>query len=271
MEFSLRLCHARLLRCTHIGHLLQAEEPRHLCNPMLLDKRYSILAICQPSGQGRWPGPLVPSTQVPPPPLGCSVTGIPGKTLSTSLAFPALAMLWLPLEIFTLDTSSLWEGAQAQPPMPPKKAAPDLPSPSSPGQGAVGHLHCSLAPAPTFPRQHSPGDMHCLPPCHLTGQHSPEQEAGMPGQCCCGGTSSPSPTPARAIAHTSYSPQLPQASGGLQLCRRAPGSISPFPYPLIPQFACLDTLSSRNHVCLSIYKTSPSCCFTTAAGQRVQS
>lgn len=91
-------------------------------------------------------------------------SGIPGNTLSTSMAFPALAMLCLPLVIFTLDTSPLWEGAQAQPPMPPTKTAPHLHSPPSLGQGAVGHLHCSLAPAPTFPRQHRPGDMCCLPP-----------------------------------------------------------------------------------------------------------
>lgn len=55
--FSLRSCHSRLLRCTHIGHLSQAEEPRHHCNPMWLGEQHLTLATCQPSGQGRRPGP----------------------------------------------------------------------------------------------------------------------------------------------------------------------------------------------------------------------
>lgn len=71
----------------------------------------------------------------------------------------------------------------------------------------------------------------------------------MPGQCCCGGPSSPSPTPARAMAHTSYSPQLPQAFSGLQLCRRAPSSISPFPHPLLP-LVCLLGHTEQQKPCL---------------------
>lgn len=68
-EVSLLSHHSRLLHCACIGHLLQAEEPRHLCNLVLLDE-HSSLAMCQPSGQqGRQPGPS--ATQVPgmqPPP-----------------------------------------------------------------------------------------------------------------------------------------------------------------------------------------------------------
>lgn len=58
---SLLSHHSRLLHCACIGHLLQAEEPG-------LDEHLS-LAMCQPSGQGRQPGPS--ATQVPgmqPPP-----------------------------------------------------------------------------------------------------------------------------------------------------------------------------------------------------------
>lgn len=45
--FSLLSHHSRLLRCACIGHLLQAEEPRHLCNLVQLDEHLT-LAMCQP-------------------------------------------------------------------------------------------------------------------------------------------------------------------------------------------------------------------------------
>lgn len=65
---SLLSHHSRLLHCACIGHVLQAEEPRHLCNLVLLDEHLS-LAMCQPSGQERQPRPSathVPGMQPPP-------------------------------------------------------------------------------------------------------------------------------------------------------------------------------------------------------------
>lgn len=65
---SLLSHHSRLLHCACIGHVLQAEEPRHLCNLVLLDEHLS-LAMCQPSRQERQPRPSaihVPGMQPPP-------------------------------------------------------------------------------------------------------------------------------------------------------------------------------------------------------------
>lgn len=71
------------------------------------------------------------------------------------------------------------------------------------------------------------------------------------------------PSPPQAGLWLTSSLLLPQATSGLQLQGKAPGSLFPL--------SCLFSPSSsarthRNHICLTIYKTSPSCCFTMGAG-----
>lgn len=113
----------------------------------------------------------------------------------------------------------------------------------------------------TYLRQHSPGDTHTiflLSSCRTaqlwTGGRYPmavllrgPASLPRPRQGC----GSRQPPPAAAIS-------------GQQLQGKAPGSVTPF--------SCLFSPSSsarthRNHVCLTIYKTFPSCCCTVGAGQ----
>lgn len=60
MGFSLLSHPSRLLHCAcTVLHLLQTEEPRHLCNLVLLDEHLTV-AGASPQGRGDSLGPLPP-------------------------------------------------------------------------------------------------------------------------------------------------------------------------------------------------------------------
>lgn len=132
-----------------------------------------------------------------------------------------------------------------------QEGCPRHPSTSSPEAGS--------SRAPTYLRQCSSEDRHHFPSVLLQG--SSGQEAGTPWQCCWGG---PASLPHPRQGYGSHQP-LPQATSGLkQLQGKAPGSVSPLSSLFSPSSSAR---THRNHVCLTIYKISPSCCFTMGAGQ----
>lgn len=120
---------------------------------------------------------------------------------------------------------------------------------------------------PTYLMQHSPEEIHHFSSVLLQDSTARGRKQvpmpRAPNGSAAGGTQPPFPTPGRSVAHISHCLLLPQATSGLHLQGKALGSISPL--------SCLFSPSSsarthRNHVCLTIYKTSLSCCFTMGAG-----
>lgn len=94
---------------------------------------------------------------------------------------------------------------------------------------------------------HLPGDTHHLPPCPLMGQHSP-RAGGRHTRAVLlwGGSSSPSPTPARAVAGTSccHNPLVACSYGGKHLVQFLPSQTTSPPSSPARTHRAVETISA---------------------------
>lgn len=127
-----------------------------------------------------------------------------------------------------------------------QEGCPRHPSTSSPEAGSYR--------ASTYLRQHSTGDIHHFPSVFLQDSTALGRRQ-VPMAVLLGEPSFPSPPQAG----------LWLTSATACCCHKpAPGSVS----PLLHLFSPISSARThRNHVCLTIYKTSPSCCFTMGSVQ----
>lgn len=162
---------------------------------------------------------------------------MPGSTLSISLASPALALLQLlPLHIRCLTSMGRGSGTVLRGAC---GGWPQHPSTSLHGAGSCG--------APTFLRQCSPGDTHHLPPCPLMGQHKPlGRRQAHQGSAALGGSSSPSPTPARAVAGMSccHNPLVAYSCWGKHLVQSLPSQTTSPPSSPARTHRAVETISA---------------------------
>lgn len=220
---------------------------------MLLDEHLT-LAVCQPSGQGRQPGPS--ATHSWHAATTISVTLHPRKHTECFPSFlctsPTTVASGAPLHIgcLTLVGRGLSTALCAT-----QEGCPSHPSTSSPEAGSYR--------APTYLSQHSPGDIHHFPSV-LLQDSTTSGSRQIPQGSAAEGPSIPFPSQVGLLAHISHCLLLPQATSGLQLQEKAPGSVCPLSHLFSPSSSAR---THRNHVCLTIYKTPPSCCFTMGAGQ----
>lgn len=134
--------------CTHIGHLSQAEEPRHHCNPMWLGEQHLTLATCQPSGQGRWPGPSATRSWH----TATTISWLPCHSREHPERFPSFPCLSFvgvatgaPLHIRHFTSTGRGSGTAL---CAPPEGCPRHPSTSLPGAGAPTPQSCPCTHLP---------------------------------------------------------------------------------------------------------------------------
>lgn len=213
--------------------------------------------MCQPSGHGRQPGPSAThswhaATTISAAPVTLHPRKHPECFPSFLCTSPTTVATGAPPLISHLTLVGRGSSTAL---CAPQEGCPRHPSRSSPEARSYR--------AVTYLRQHSPGDIHHFPSVLLQDSTTPDRRQ-VPQGSAARGAQLPFPTPGRTVAHISQCLLLPQATGSLQLQGKAPGSVSPLSHLFSPSSSAR---THRNHVCLIIYKTPPSCCFTVGAGQ----